>query len=129
MFLFFSDQSANDLLVYCGKHFGNPKSLHYHTNVNSEAFNNFFIVEFESSDIVDEIIVNHARHRDDSSDHFPVCSPFLWLSQEQLKNQGRALLSFRKIGAIFVSIRICFIRDFFLKVPFFYIEKMKNVLS
>ena len=106
--LFFSDQSANDLLVYCGKHFGNPKSLHYHTNVNSEAFNNFFIVEFETSDIVDEIIVNHARHRDDSSDHFPVCSPFLWLSQEQLKSQGKALLSFRKIGATFVSIRICF---------------------
>lgn len=104
----FSDQSANDLLVYCGKHFGNPKGLHYHTNVNSEAFNNFFIVEFESSDIVDEIIVNHARHRDDSSDHFPVCSPFLWLSQEQLKQQGRALFSFRKIGAIFVSIIICF---------------------
>ena len=104
----FSDQSANDLLVYCGKHFGNPKGLHYHTNVNSEAFNNFFIVEFESSDIVDEIIVNHARHRDDSSDHFPVCSPFLWLSQEQLKQQGIALLSFRKIGYIFVSIIICF---------------------
>ena len=27
--------------------------------------------------------MNHARHKSDSNDHFPVCSPFLWLSQEQ----------------------------------------------
>ena len=93
----FSEQSANDLLVYCGKHFGNPKSLHYHTNANSEAFSNFFIVEFENSEIVNEIIMNHARHRDDSTDHFPVCSPFLWLSQEKQKQQGMALFLLRKI--------------------------------
>ena len=84
-----SEHSANDLLAYCGKKFGRPKSLHYHTNDNSEEFSNFFIVEFEDTDVVEEIIVNHARHRDDSKDHFPVCSPFLWLSQEQQKQQGR----------------------------------------
>ena len=78
-----SQDTANDLIAYCGKQFGTPKSLHYHTNVNSEVFKNFFIVEFETSDIVDEIIMNHARHKSDSNDHFPVCSPFLWLSQEK----------------------------------------------
>lgn len=76
-----SEESADDLLSYCCTNFGKPKSLYYHKNTNNPGFESFFVVEFDSPDITNEIVQNFAKHRTDAKGYFPVCSPFLWLSQ------------------------------------------------
>ena len=75
-----SQESVDDLIRYCKTNFGRLKSLHFHHNEENPTFNNFFIVEFESPEVVNEIVTNHAKHRWDTSDNFPVYSPILWLS-------------------------------------------------
>ena len=74
-----SKESVEDLIRYCKSNFGEPKALHFHHNVGVSQFENFYLVEFESEEIVQHIISQEARHRPES--HFPICSPFLWLSK------------------------------------------------
>lgn len=75
-----SKDSADDLLKYFVSNFGTPKSLHFHHNHGNENFSSFYIVELASEQVKDEVILNHAKHRSNKSDFFPVYSQFLWLS-------------------------------------------------
>ena len=75
-----SKDSADDLLKYFVSNFGAPKSLHFHHNHGNENFSSFYIVELESEQVKDEVILNHAKHRSNKNDFFPVYSQFLWLS-------------------------------------------------
>ena len=74
-----SKDSVDDLVQYCVSNFGGLKKLYFHHNENNEAFANFFICEFDNEETVNEIVTNHAKHRVDTVDHFPVYSPILWL--------------------------------------------------
>ena len=74
-----SKDSVDDLVQYCASNFGGLKKLYFHHNENNEAFANFFICEFDDVETVNEIVTNHAKHRGDTVDHFPVYSPILWL--------------------------------------------------
>ena len=74
-----SKDSVDDLVQYCASNFGGLKKLYFHHNENNEAFANFFICEFDDEETVNEIVTNHAKHRGDTVDHFPVYSPILWL--------------------------------------------------
>lgn len=87
-----SRESSEDLIHYCQSNFGPLKGLHFFHNPENEAFDSFFIVELESKDSVHEILCNHARHRSDTRDNFPVFSPFLWLSNGN--NQSKMPLSY-----------------------------------
>ena len=81
-----SQKSTDDLLKYFTSNFGAPKSLHFHQNPGNADFSSFFLVELESEELKNEVILNHAKHRSDKNDFFPVYSPFLWLSNSASEN-------------------------------------------
>ncbi len=77
-----SADSADDLISYCHRNFAKPKSLQFHSNSSEDSTENFFLVEFDSKDILDEVLQAHARHREDLQTFFPVISPFVWFAKD-----------------------------------------------
>ena len=87
-----SQESAQDLLSYCTSKFGDVRSMHFHRNLDSHIFSDFFLVELESAESLRAALEKCSTYRSDAgSQPIPVSSPFLWFSgKKELESASTA---------------------------------------